>query len=512
MIITDALTLLPNGTAERKDIVIQHGHIAALVSPGEGHHWLAHQHARHHARHEAQVIHGTRRLAMPGLVNAHVHSNENFLKGRLDNLPLEVWLNYSYPVLAAPPQSPRTVYIRTLLSAIEMLKTGTTCVVDMVYEFPQITEETAAAVFEAYRDAGMRAVVLFGMENKPYHEILPLNMEKLRPDLKTALADAPLRTTDEWLSFCEAQAKRWNGTAHRLTLGLGPSGPQRCTDDFLQGLAALASDLDAPLHIHTLETRMQVATGRLFYGRSLVEHLARLNFLSHRSHLIHAVWLSPRDIDLVGEYGAGVIHNPLSNLKLGSGVAPVPTYLERGINVALGTDGKSSNDSQDLFEVTKITALLHKLHHPEFRDWITARQAFAMATAGGARAAGLERDIGVLEVGRRADLVLLDLDTPPFTPLNNPVNHLVYCNPGSSVREVIVQGELVVKEGRLTGVNEQAVYAEANELAAKFIEDSREAWEIAALIEPSVRDSYIDIHGGASLFPGEAADSVAQTP
>jgi cytosine/adenosine deaminase-related metal-dependent hydrolase len=235
---------------------------------------------------------------------------------------------------------------------------------------------------------------------------------------------------------------------------------------------------------------MQAYSGQLYYGKTIVEHLADLQFLSPRVSLNHAIWLTEHDIELIADAGASTTHNLLSNFKLGSGISPVPEMLARGINVSLGTDGKSSNDSQDMYEVLKTVALLHKTQQPEFDAWLGAPEAWQMGTLGGAQSVGMSGQIGTIAEGQRADLVLFDLATVPFIPLNNPLHQLVYCLPSRSVDTVVVEGQVVVDGGVLTRVNERDLLREGTELGRSYVSRSEPAFELARSIFPSVAAGY----------------------
>lgn len=292
------------------------------------------------------------------------------------------------------------------------------------------------------------------------------------------------------MQLTDAVRRRWHGVENRLMVGLGPSGPQRCSDRQLQLSAEYAARHDLHIHIHTLETKMQAYSGQLYYGKTIVQHLADLEFLSSRVSLNHAIWLTEHDIELIAESGASTTHNLLSNFKLGSGISPVPEMLARGINVSLGTDGKSSNDSQDMYEVVKTVALVHKTQQPEFETWLGAPEAWRMGTVGGAKSVGMEGQVGTIAAGQRADLVLLDLATVPFIPLNNPLYQLVYCLPSRSVDTVVVEGQVVVKDGLLTRVNEGDLLREGAELGRSYVSRSEPAFELAHGIFPSVAAGY----------------------
>src|SRR4051795_9847571 len=357
---------------------------------------------------DAERVDCSRFLVVPGMVNAHNHSNENWFRGMWDNLPLEPWMLFSYPALAAPAQSPDEIYLRTLVGGIEQLRSGATCVVDFLYELDGFTTESLEAVVRGYRDAGLRALIALGIGDRAYHETVILEEGLVSPDLISRLeSDAP-PTWDEWDGFCRDAVDRFHRPDEGISIAVGPSGPQRCTDEMLAGCAALADELDLVIHIHVLETRMQAVSGRRMYGKTLVEHMDAVGFLSPRVCFAHGIWLTPSDIELVRDRGVTIVHNPVSNMKLGSGIAPVPELLRHGVNVALGTDGMCSNDGQDMFATLKSAALLHKLWDTDFEQWLGAQEAWDMATAGGAVAAG-HASLGRIEPGARADLVLLDL-------------------------------------------------------------------------------------------------------
>jgi 5-methylthioadenosine/S-adenosylhomocysteine deaminase len=475
VLLRNGLVLQPDGTAERQDVAVEDGRIvdSNILPQAAG-----------------ETIDATNYLVAPGLINTHYHSNENYFKGLFDNMPLEIWLLYSYPILAAPRQSPREIYVRTMLGCIEMLKTGCTAVVDFLYEMPEATADTVAAVMQAYRDSGMRVLLCLGYADRIYYETTPLAMELLGEDLRARIDAEPLVSSEEALALVDEARRRWHSVDDRLAIGLGPSGPQRCSDRQLQDSAAYAAAHDLRIHIHTLETKMQAFTGRQMYGTTIVQHLADLEFLSPRVNLNHAVWLTPHDIDLIASSGAGTTHNLISNLKLGSGISPVPTLLSKGVNVSLGTDGKSSNDTLNMFEVLKTVAVLHKVQQPEYTRWPGAPESWRMGTTGGAWSLGMRGELGAIEPGQRADLVLFDLNTIPFIPLNVPLQHLVYCLPSSSVRTVMVEGRIVVRDGRLTAVDEDAILAEAQELGREFVARSDTAFELARGIQPAVAAGY----------------------
>jgi cytosine/adenosine deaminase-related metal-dependent hydrolase len=218
--------------------------------------------------------------------------------------------------------------------------------------------------------------------------------------------------------------------------------------------------------MHLLETQVQAVLAQQRYGCTQVQHLQRLGLLTPRLSCAHTIWIDDDDIGRLADAQAVVVHNPTSNLKLGTGLAPIPAMLARGVAVALGTDGVSTNDSPDLHRAMHLAAILHRPHEPRRTHWISAREALRMATQGGARALRLAGCIGALAVGMRADLVLYDLTAPRWVPLNDPVQHLVHVEDGNSVDTVLVDGRVVVEQGKVMTFDAAALIAEARPMLA----------------------------------------------
>ncbi len=419
---------------------------------------------------DARVIDGRGRLAIPGLVNAHMHSDETLFRGLLDNMPLEVWMLYSLPPIDYGPVPERLIYLRTLLGAIEALLSGTTMIQDDVSEAPCATLEGSQAVLRAYRDAGVRASVACNMTDKAYHEKLPY-VAGLLPDwAMETIRTTPAQPATELLSLAETLLSTWHGHGGRIRIALSASAPQRCTDEFILALDDLSRRWKTPLLTHVLETKTQVVTGQEFYGKTIVAHLADLGVLSDRMTIAHGIWVTGDDIALLATANTAVAHNPISNLKLGSGLLRFHALQRAGVPLCLGTDGSSSNDSFNMFEAMKCAALIHKITSPLSHAWPSARDVLAMTLQGGARSILLQGQVGVLAPGTLADVVLLRLDAPAFVPLHDPVNHLVYCESGRDVDMVLVGGKVVVEGGRVTTVDAGAIYAEVAELMPSFLQ------------------------------------------
>lgn len=408
---------------------------------------------------QGETIAARNRLVVAGLINGHHHSHEHYYKGRMENQPLELWMNSVRP-LDPIPYTARQVYLRTLIGAIEALRSGTTTIVDDMNASPVLIPEHVEMAFQAYEDIGIRALVGITLFDRPFFRAMPFVEEEFPPELLRSLDAKPKSAPEEYLEFARHLARTRHPAANRVGYIAAPSAPQRCTEGFLKKVRALADELDVPVIMHVQETRLQVVTGRLFYGSAMVEYLERVGFLGPKTSLIHCVWLNPREIEVLARRGATVQHNPVSNLKLGSGIAPVRALLDAGVNVSLGTDGCGSIESANMLKVVSAAALLNKLRDDDPARWVGAKEAWRAGTAGGAQALGLGDKLGVVEPGRKADLAVYKLDSIPFTPLNNPLGQLVYAEVGANLDMVIVDGEIVLRGGALTRIDEPAILAE----------------------------------------------------
>jgi cytosine/adenosine deaminase-related metal-dependent hydrolase len=450
------------------DVLVSNGRIAAVGAPGSV------------DAGDAERWRCTERLVVPGGVNGHFHSSENFHKGRYDRLPLEPWMVFSYPAVLAPVQTPDEIELRTLLGAVELLRGGTTCIVDFLYELTGMTQDTLDAVVRGYRRAGLRALIAIGMGDLPWRETIEWDQSTLPAAAATALdADRP-PTWDEWEAFTREAVARHHRPDEGIAIALGPSGPQRCSDEMLSGCAALAQELGLLVHTHVLETRMQAATARRRWGTTMPQALDALGVLAAPTCFEHAIWVDETDHGMIAERGVRVIHNPMSNFKLGSGVCSVRALRTAGVTVGLGTDGPSSNDGSNLLATVKLAALLHRGPHVDPDDWLGAAEAFELATTGGAAATPWQGQLGRIEAGQAADLLLLDLTHHAFTPRNDPLQQLVYGAPSGAISDVLVAGRPVMRDGALVGFDEAAVLAEARAVGADVLGRFADAEAIAA--------------------------------
>jgi 5-methylthioadenosine/S-adenosylhomocysteine deaminase len=289
----------------------------------------------------------------------------------------------------------------------------------------------------------------------------------------------------------ERHYRAWHGAAGRISIIPAPSGPQRCSDELLRAAAELSARYELPVHTHVLETKTQAVTGQVLYGRTLVEHLDEVGMLTPRFTMNHAIWLTEHDIELLAEHGCSITHNPLSNLKLGSGVCPVRRLLDAGVNVALGTDGTATSDTADMIEAIRTGSLLHKIGTHDSSRWLGAKDVFRLATQGGARSTGLGREIGAIEAGRKADVILLDREAWGFIPLNDPVRQLAFSITSEAVRTSIIGGRVVMHKRVITTIDEAAIKAEVVEAAERFRRECLPVmWAGARRVEPYVRQVY----------------------
>jgi len=438
----------------------------------------------------ATIIDCSRRLVIPGLINAHTHSWAAFQKGRYDNMPLELWMLKAYPFVDVKPVEPDMIHLRTLLFGIESIRSGVTCVLDDVLELPSQTFESLDAVTRAYDVLGLRAYVSGHLINRSFADSVPYVRDVAPASAAAELHAAVSLPVEDYRAFTLEAIRRFHQPDGRVRYAISPSAPQRCTDDALVAAHEIARDAGLPYHMHVLETKVQVVTGRVLYGKTIVEHLDDLGVIDERTLLAHAIWVTDDDIARIGDARASVIHNPNSNLKTGAGIMPYRKLLDAGINIALGTDSVASNGSARMFDVMRSAAMLHKISEPDYGAWPTAPEIFDAATRAGAASLGAAGEIGRIAPGMRADLVLLDLDSLNFLPLNDVRNHLVYSENGSSVRTVLIDGRLVLDGGRLTTIDESAVLQELRDRLPSFLDEYARVEEANRRFEPYFAEVY----------------------
>jgi 5-methylthioadenosine/S-adenosylhomocysteine deaminase len=373
-----------------------------------------------------QRIDAAGKLIIPGLINGHTHIPMTLFRGLADDLDLQDWLTkYIFPA-EAKNVSEEFVRVGTRLGLAEMIRGGTTTYCDMYYFEDAIADETAKA--------GVRAV------------------------LGETVIDFPVadnKTNAEAMAYVERFVKRWQG--HDLIVpAVAPHAPYTVSEDHLKAIKAFSDRTGAPIVTHISETKREVDDSVKAKGASPVDFLARIGFLNDRVIAAHMVWPSPEEIQLLQRIGVGVVHNPQSNMKLASGVAPVPKMMAAGVRVGLGTDGAASNNDLSMWEEMDTSAKLHKVFSGDPKV-MSAEDAFSLATIGGAAALHLEKEIGSLAQGKRADLVLVNRDSLNQIPLYNVYSDLVYATKASDVETVIINGRIVMRDRRLLTLDEGAI-------------------------------------------------------
>jgi cytosine/adenosine deaminase-related metal-dependent hydrolase len=446
-----------------RDVLVDGTVIAAVLAPGDAMtaEWLAGG---------AEILDAAGRLVMPGFVNAHYHSYDVLMKGLLEDMPFDVWALHSQPAYFGK-RSRAELRARTLVGAIECLKHGITTVQDMNTLVPQ-DEETLDTILAAYAEVGIRVVFSIALRDVAALDIAPFLPEDMPPAIR-AMVEGSARDPQADLAFVEAQIARLSHAAPRLHWALSASGPQRSSPALLEGLVDLARRRGLPVTTHVLETPAQLAKARSLYtghGGSMVRYMASLGLLGPGTALAHGVWLDRAEIDLLAEHGASLVHNPMSNLKLKNGVAPIRRLHDAGVNLALGCDNCSCGDCQNMFQGMKLFCTLAAITDPN-PTGVHAVHAIEAATRGGARALGLDGVVGAVRPGLRADLCLIDLSDVAWMPLNSVARQLVYSETGRGVETVLVDGRIVMRDRRLTTLDEAAFAAELREVMAAFRPD-----------------------------------------
>lgn len=379
-----------------------------------------------------QVIDAKGKLIMPGLINTHGHSPMTLLRGVSDDLPLQEWLeNKIWPLERKFTEE--HIYWGSQLAIVEMLKTGTTTYSDM-YIYMDV-------IADIVKNTGIRAnlsrgIIGFGDSNEKNKKLI------------------------EASDF----AKRWDNKANgRITTMMSPHSPYTCDPDFIMEIVLAAQELNLPIQIHLAETLAEVELSKSKFNQRPVELLADIGLFDRPALVAHAVHLDSTEIEILAEKKVRVSHNPGSNLKLGSGIAPIPELIKQNITVSLGTDGAASNNNLDLFEELRLAALIHKGVNQD-STLIDALTAIKMATINGAKSLFIDQYTGSLAIGKKADIIMLDIDQPHFYPMYDPISHLVYTASGADVTDTFVDGKQLMKDNQLSYIDEERIYYEVSKI------------------------------------------------
>lgn len=387
-----------------------------------------------------RVIDGKGKVALPGLINAHTHISMSLLRNYADDVPLHEWLTEKiWPVEAK--LTSEDVYWGSMLSIVEMIQSGVTCFSDMYFFMDEVAKAT--------EESGIRGVLSRGLIEEDGENSRKINTEKLED------------TRDLY--------NNWHGKADgRIKVMVSPHAPYTCSPDYLKRIMNLADKLGAGIHIHLSETRKEVEDSFNQFNKSPIEHVNDLGLFQYPTLAAHCVHISDKDIEILSKNNVAVVNNPGSNLKLASGFAPVQKMLDKGVCVALGSDGSSSNNNLNMFEEINLAALINKAVDEEAVS-VPAIKAIEMATINGGKALNWEEEIGSIEVGKKADLILIDMDKPHLYPKHNVVSAVAYSCQASDVETVIVDGKIVMEGYEIKTIDVEKIMYNAEKSAKDLI-------------------------------------------
>ncbi|CDD46868.1 5-methylthioadenosine/S-adenosylhomocysteine deaminase [Firmicutes bacterium CAG:534] len=430
ILLKDILAVLPEGEKDiirKADLYVEGNRIVSIDEEPEGFQ-------------AEKIIEGKDRLAIPGLINCHTHSYMSFMRNVADDLSFMDWLFGTIDPIEQKMTDEDT-YWGACLAIIEMMKSGTTCFNDMQMNIHQTTR--------AVKESGMRAVICRGLVGSGDDEGGQMRLRQ---------------------AFEERDAAR---DCDRLSFMLGPHAPYTCDEGYMRIVSEEAKKNHMRIHVHLSESESEIQQIKEKYGCSPIEMAERNGLFEVPAIAAHCVQITESDMEILKAKGVSVVTNPASNMKLGNGFAPVPEMLEKGINVCIGTDGAASNNSLNLFHEMSLLALIHK-GVKKTPQCISAAQNFRIATINGAKALGLSEEIGSLEVGKKADIAILNLNTPSLTPRNNLLAGLSYSANGSEVETVIIDGKITMENRRVLTMDEEVVYEKVNAIITRMGLDKKE--------------------------------------
>ena len=415
------------------------------------------------------------RLVMPGLVNAHTHSQSSTMAGFGDRLshPAFMWLTQAH----TSRRNPDEIRLSVLHTAYGLITSGTTAAID---HFPgqRFSLADMDAVLSAWSETGMRAALGMRFFDGAFSDIFPA--VPIPDDLKSRISAVELlkpQPYDELSDLMDATIRKWHRRP-RLSVFPAPSNPDRCSDKALILCAELAERHDTGIHTHLLETRKQQELAQKRYGKTMVRHLHDLGVLSDRWSCAHSIWLTDEDIDLMAERKATAVLNPESNSRIGTGLARAPLMHQRGVPIAIGTDGSSCNDNLVLQEAMRGLATAHRSSEPDRSRWITANEVLHMATRGGAGAMRQDQ-LGAIEPGFIADLVIYRLDSPWWVPINDVVSQFVFAETGASAETVLVDGRIIMEDRKIKTFDVEALVREVRSMTRSLRQRNADLFDVA---------------------------------
>lgn len=461
----------------RADVWIEGGEVAAIDASPD---------LDSRPAYAGEVIDCRGMILMPGLSNCHAHVLEMWQRSFHDALPFEPWIAYKAALDSRNLLTPQELASMTRLVSLELLRNGVTSVVDHIYQRPQITEESMDAIIGAYVDSGMRAWVAPALLDLSRAEANAIDLAELDPALRPVFTRRPPFSVDEQLAVAEYAIKQAARTT-RVRGIVGPGGPTFCTRELFEKAVELSERYDTLLHTHILETRSQRLQSMKQLGMGTVDYLQATGALNGRLFTAHSIWLDREEIEMFAEAGASIVHNPYSNMRLGSGYCPLPEYRKAGVNVALGSDGGDSGDSYSILDQARLASMLHRAQRVDSGEWLRGEDAFSMAVQGGARILTGGKG-GNIEVGKLADVVIVRKDHRFLSP-DHAARSLVHSG-SITAMHVIVGGDVVLRDGRSPSIDEAADLAVVQEATARGIAMRGEADAEVSLLYPVLQSHY----------------------
>jgi 5-methylthioadenosine/S-adenosylhomocysteine deaminase len=450
------------------DITIEDGKIISLIN---------------NDLYSGSTIDAKGQIIIPGLINAHSHSYTSYLKGTIDNVPLDIYMLHAFA--GNTVRNPREIYISTLLEGLQLLKFGVTSTFDHFMMRPIPSLEGLDAAANAYTDCGIKANIAPQYSDLPFTDTVPFEKDELPNEFRSKPSSM---THEEYFNLLKKLIDKYNEKS-AIKFAVGVDGPQRCSHELMEKTAKFVKENECGWHTHILETKTQAIASFNRYGKGLIEYIDDLGLLSEKTTFIHYIWVTEKEKELVRRNHVNIVHCPSSSLHLGSGVAPVDQLVKDGNSVAIGTDGGNSGNL-NLLEKIRLTAGLHNLAQPDYYDWISAKKSLQMAYENGAKVL-MREDIGVIDVGYSADLVFIDINNILWQPVNDLTTQLVYMETGQNIVRVMVNGMIVVENGRSLLIDEEALIKEAIEISERLKATTKSAFDLLERQYPYFRKMYL---------------------
>jgi 5-methylthioadenosine/S-adenosylhomocysteine deaminase len=433
----------------------------------------------------ARVIDASDKVLMPGLVNGHMHGHGALAKGLAkERWTLELFLN-SGPAIGGN-RTLEDKYLCGMLNAVEMVRKGSTACYDLFFEFPVPSVEGITELGRGYAEVGVRATIAPMIADMTLYQAYPGLLDAVPDEFRSGVARFRLAQPEETLVACAKVFRDWPFDRDMMRPAIAPTIPLHCSDDFLTGCRDLAREFELPLQTHLAESKSQAVLGLRKYGKTLTAHIDDLGIIGPHFSGAHAIWVDQDDLSRISDRGGSVVHNPLSNMRFGSGLARLRPMIEAGINLGVGTDGINTSDSLNMFEATRLAALISCVQDPDPKTWLASHEVLTMGTSGSAKAAGFGDTIGRLAPNAKADIVFLDLAHFHYIPLGDIVHQVVFTESGAAVDSVMIGGRMVLDHGKLTTIDERKLRRDVERAAERLQGANAQNRAFAAKLEDIV--------------------------